>query len=265
VFFLTSKVFWLFAEPGNALTVLIAGGAALTRVRRWRWASMGRFFARLGMVALVLIAFTPLSLWIARPLEDRFPHAELPERVDGVVMLGGAVSPPLAADRGEPSINDAAERLFAFIDLGRRYPNAKLVFSGGSGSVMWPDLKEEDPVRGAFRQAGFDDARVVFENRSRNTWENAVNSKELAGPKPGETWLLVTSAMHMPRSVGIFRAVGWNALPVPVDYRTMSRDGIGGAVGMGARLVLLSMAVREWIGLAVYRVAGQSSELFPGP
>lgn len=265
MFFTLSKVFWIVAEPGNALTLLLLIGAALSFARRPVLALSGRGLVLAVALAMLAVALTPLSLWVARPLENRFPTPALPERVDGIIMLGGAVNPILSTDRHEASVNDAAERIFAFVDLARRYPQAKLVFSGGSGSLLRQDLKEDASLRQALEEVGFDPNRVMFENQSRNTWENAVNSKVLAVPRPGETWILVTSAMHMPRSVGIFRQVDWPVLPYPVDYRTVSRGQGGLAIAFDGRLTLLTLAVREWIGLVVYRCTRQSADLFPAP
>lgn len=265
MFFALSKVFWIVAEPGNALTLLLLLGVALLFARRAALARLGRGLVAVVALGMLTVAVTPLALWVARPLEDRFPQPSLPERIDGIVMLGGAVNPILSDDRHEASVNDAAERILGFVDLARRYPQAKLVFTGGSGSLFRQDLKEDASLRMALDEIGFDSGRVIYENQSRNTWENAVRSKALADPKPGETWFLVTSAMHMPRSVGIFHQVEWPVVPYPVDYRTVSRGNGGMAIAFDGRLSILTLALREWIGLLVYRCAGQSAALFPAP
>jgi uncharacterized SAM-binding protein YcdF (DUF218 family) len=189
----------------------------------------------------------------------------MPNRVDGIIVLGGAVNPPLAANRGEPSVNDAAERILALADLGRRYPDAKLVFTGGSGSLWGGKYREGEVMRAALEQAGLDTGRVQFENESRNTWENAVFSRDLVAPKPGETWLLVTSAWHMPRSVGIFRRIGWPVTPYPVDYRSRDDGKPYLLFELDANLMQAGFAVREWIGLAAYRLMDRTDSLFPAP
>ena len=79
---------------------------------------------------------------------------------------------------------------------------------------------EAAATRGCSSRDGLDARRILVETRSRNTYENAVYSKELAQPQPGQIWLLVTSANHMPRAVGCFRAVGFDVIPYPVDYDT---------------------------------------------
>ena len=120
-------------------------------------------------------------------------------------------------------------------------------------------------MRGALRQAGIDPDCVIFETDSRNTWENALFSRRLVEPQPGETWLLVTSALHMPRSVGIFRRVGWEVVPYPVDYRTRRGGHPYLRFEFEKTLSLLHEATREWIGLVSYRLMDRTSALFPGP
>jgi uncharacterized SAM-binding protein YcdF (DUF218 family) len=121
-------------------------------------------------------------------------------------------------------------------------------------------------VRELWLSLGVPAEQMVFEEKSRNTWENAVFTRDLVKPKPGETWLLVTSAWHMPRSVGIFRHVGFPVVPYPVAYRTFG-DGreFRGYVSILDRLALLDLGVREWIGLLAYRLAGKTDALFPAP
>ena len=113
---------------------------------------------------------------------------------------------------------------------------------------------------------GIAPGRILLEQRARNTVENAAYSKAMAQPKPGERWLLVTSAFHMPRSIGVFRQAGFAVEAFPVDWRTRgSEDVLRPFATMGDGLRRTDTAVREWVGLAVYWLSGKSSELFPRP
>ena len=94
--------------------------------------------------------------------------------------------------------------------LARLYPQAKLVFSGGSAALIFHKEKEADAAHKLWRELGVPESQMVFENQSRNTFENAVFTQALVHPKKGERWLLVTSALHMPRAMGVFRALGMN-------------------------------------------------------
>ena len=125
------------------------------------------------------------------------------------------------ATRGAPDINEAAERLTVVPTLARRFPTARIIYSGGDGAAH-PASGSEATYRAAScsRASGSRGTALTLEDRSRNTAENAVYSKALAAPKPGERWLLVTSAYHMPRAVGAFRKAGFEVDAYPVDYRT---------------------------------------------
>ncbi|KAA0684737.1 YdcF family protein [Azospirillum brasilense] len=264
--FVLSKLLWLLVSPGNLLVLILTAGTVLLFTRRL--AHWGRRLVVAVTVGFVIVMVTPIASWVALPLEERFPRPELPERVDGIIMLGGAVNPPITRDRGEPSVNDAAERVLGFAELIRRYPQARAVFTGGSGRLAGQDaldLREDLAVRGALRQVGIDPDRVTYENESRNTWENALFSQRLVRPKPEETWVLVTSAMHMPRSVGIFRQVGWEVIPYPVDYRTRFGGRPFVRFEFDKQIDALQDPVREWIGLVAYRLMGRTDSLFPGP
>lgn len=264
--FAASKLLWALIDPAHvAVLALLASvwlsGRSGGRSRRW---------AR-GLTAAVALFFlatatTPLSDLLATPLENRFPPpARPPEVVAGVVLLGGAVSPPLSRARGQPALTAAADRLTAFADLARRYPNARLISSGGSGLLFSQDEREDLPTAAALRWMGIDPARVVFENRSRNTWENALFSRDLMTGTEGGAWLLVTSAAHMPRAIGVFRELGVEMTPYPVDYRTRGGGEPWLRIDLSANLDVLSAAAREWIGLAAYRAAGRMDDILPAP
>jgi uncharacterized SAM-binding protein YcdF (DUF218 family) len=198
-------------------------------------------------------------------LEDRFPRPLALERVDGVAMLGGAFSAKLAEARGEVALNHAAERIFAFMELARRYPEARLAFAGGSGQLAPGRLTETELLGRALAQAGFADPRLVVEDRSRTTWENALLLREVVRPQPGERWLLVTSAWHMPRAIGSFREAGWEVIAWPVDYRTFPGGGFGLGFNLARALEAFDVAAREWMGLAGYWLLGRTDALFPAP
>ncbi|HLB78977.1 MAG TPA: YdcF family protein, partial [Dongiaceae bacterium] len=215
--FALSKLLWLLVEPGNLLLLLLALGALLLFRRR----RMGRWLVGIAAVAGIAVAVLPLGAWLLVPLEARFPPpVPLPAEVDGIVVLGGAVDAYLAEAREQPALNEQAERVVALVDLARRYPQARLVYSGGSGSPWSAAYREADAARPLLARLGLDTSRVVFERESRNTHENAVQTLALAQPEAGETWLLVTSAWHMPRAVGCFRRLDWAVTPYPVDYQT---------------------------------------------
>lgn len=260
-----SKLVWWLIEPRNSLLLLLLLGTAVLFTRWWR---AGRSVIVLTLVVVLLAAALPLGEWLLRPIESRFPPVVvLPERVDGILVLGGVVDDYVIGKRGVPRSLSAAgsPRLDAFLELSKRYPNARHVFTGGSIQLINDRDTEADVVRRIFARLGLDTTRIVFEDRSRNTWENAVYSHELIKPVPEEKWLMITSARHMPRAVGVFRKVGWTVIPFPVDFVTDEEIKIEPQFGLGLGLNFLSEALREWIGLVAYYWMGRTTELFPQP
>lgn len=190
-------------------------------------------------------------------------NSSLPSRIDGVVVLGGSISPHLSSVWEQPQLNGASERLTSFLDLAIRYPNAKLLFTGGSGSLTQTEFREADVVDEVFYQLGFVNHNIQFERESRNTYENAVFSKAMMVPAEGENWVLVTSAFHMPRAVGAFCRQQWPVIAYPVDYYSEKGNLLRLDFGLESNLGLLNLAIREWIGLLAYRLTGKTNNLFP--
>ena len=218
-------------------------------------------------LVFAVACFSPLGGLLLRPLEDRFPEAAAdPPAPTGIIVLGGALDEDLTLARHQPSLTEAAERLTRGVVLSREYPQARLVFTGGSSHLRATGADEARGVRDLWLSLGVPAAQMTFEDKSRNTFENATMTRALVDPKPGETWLLVTSAAHMPRAVGIFRRVDWPVVAYPVDYRTFgdARD-LKPSAGALDNLSKLELAVHEWVGLAAYRLAGKTKELFPAP
>lgn len=243
-----TKLMYLLLEPSNMLFFAFGIAVALMRPTRLRWP--------LRLIALIylVIWITPLSDQMLVSLEERFTQPQLPDRVDGIIVLGGWQDLlPAAARGGMLSTNEAGERLIVGATLARRYPEARLVFTGGSGDPRFPDLKETIVGHAAVGEFGLPAGRILFEDRSRNTAENAKFSYQLVKPKPDEVWILVTSASHMPRSKRCFDALGWKVIPYPCDFRSAPgywfRDRkIADATNR------FGIAMYEWTGLAVYRL-----------
>jgi uncharacterized SAM-binding protein YcdF (DUF218 family) len=248
--------------PTNALITGLALGLALL----WsRWRGAGRLVVTITGLALVVVAVLPVSSWVARPLEARFPPvAQVPDSVTGIIALGGALQPRLSADWDQPHLNHQAERLVAFSVLAHSHPALRLVYAGGPaprGEV----LSEAEVARDVFASLGLDTSRITFEDRSRNTYENAIHTAERLQPRDSETWLLVTTAMHMPRAVGAFRRAGFQVLAYPVDYRSRRHSRLSLLPHAVSSLERLDYAAHEWMGLLAYRLLGRSDALFPGP
>ena len=260
--FVAGKLAWILLKPSNLLALILALGVVLRLLGR---RAAGRVLIAGALAAFLAAAVLPLGAWLISPLENRFPPPALPARVDGIVVLGGAIESGLSADRAAISLNGNAERLVAFAALARRYPEAKLVFTGGSGDLLRPGRREGDWLGPFLDAAGIPRARVTVERDSRNTDDNARMSKALAKPRAGEAWVLVTSARHMPRAVGIFRKHAWPVVAYPADYLTTRAVGWSLGFNVAGGLAALDAAAYEWFGLAYYRLSGRIDVWFPRP
>ncbi|MCB2102366.1 MAG: YdcF family protein [Rhodobacterales bacterium] len=267
MFFPLSKFLWPLVEPANLLLGLLGLGALLA-LAPGRAGRFGRGLLGLGLLAAVTVAVVPLGTWMIAPLENRFPPTPVTDPVDGIIVLGGVLDPALSADRGQVQLGGAADRVTEMVALARRHPDARILYSAGSGDPLRPDLKEAPLVGRLLADMGVAPGRVWLEDQARNTRENAARARELMAPQPGQRWLLVTSAFHMPRAVGVFRAVGWPVIAHPVDYMTPT-DALDGRrgwfPGLGGGLGRLSLAVHEWLGLLVYWWTDRMDEVFPAP
>ena len=264
LFFVLSKTLGIMLLPTNFLIGIGLLGALLLATR---FASLGRKLLIASVVLLAICGFSPLGKLVLYPLESRFPPWDAARGApDGIVVLGGSIDPDLSAAHGVPVVRAAADRVIAAAALARRYPNARIIFTGGSANLMSDDAREADYATEIFESLGISKERLTMERRARNTQENAEFSKAIAAPKGGERWLLVTSAYHMPRSVGLFRKAGFTVEPYPVDWRVGGRADllkfwIFSVEGLG----YVDVGIREWMGLFAYRVTGKTSEFFPGP
>jgi uncharacterized SAM-binding protein YcdF (DUF218 family) len=262
VAFVVSKLAWQILTPGNFLLLVLLGGILLA----WRRLRLGRVLIGLATVGFLACAILPLGIWAAAPLENRFPLPQpMLERVDGIVVLGGAIDGALSAARGQVAVTGAAGRITETVVLARRYPAARNVISGGEGVVFQSGQPEATATKALMVDLGVAAERIEIENRSRTTAENATLAYDMVRPKAGEIWLLVTSAVHMPRGVGSFHRAGWQVVPYPVDYRTFPDRSIALDFDLAGGLGLLTTALKEWIGLVFYYATGRTDALLPGP
>jgi uncharacterized SAM-binding protein YcdF (DUF218 family) len=254
MFFVLSKLLGFLAIPSNLVILIGIVGVLLLPTR---FARAGRWLAFVSLIVLAILGLSPIGNALIIPLEDRFPPWDAARGApDGIIVLGGTID--AAGPRNE--------RLVVVPELVRRYPNARILFSGGSGALIDDGDAEAEFAARLLDSLGIARSRITLEDRSRNTVENAVFSKAIVQPRPGERWLLVTSAYHMPRAIGAFRKAGFPVEPYPVDWRTRrAEDGLRPFATIVDGLRRTDTAVHEWVGLAVYWLTGRSSELFPVP
>lgn len=253
---------WPAFLPSNVIALCLIGSGVFFWIG---WRRTGSTLILLGGGSLCAVALFPLSALLFEPLEARFTANQLPDQVDGIIVLGGAVNPWITKEWGQPSLSAGAERMTECVALAKRYPLAKLVFTGGHWGKSEDQLSEANVASAFLKQQGIPESRLILEDRATSTYQNAVYSHALVEPKEGEIWVLVTSAAHMPRAVGAFRHAGWSIVAYPVDFRTTGWKGITWPPAVGQSLHDFDYVVREWMSLAAYWLLDQSGELLPGP
>ena len=260
--FIFGKLVWALLQPGNLLLLcLLAGVFLLLRGRR-----RGELLVVLSAIGFLLLAVAPIGPAMLLVLEQRFARTpKLPDRIDGILVLGGAVDPRISLAHGETVFNGSVTRVLAGVALARHHPEAKLALVGGEGELFPVGFAESRATSGFVLEEGIPATRIIIEDRSRSTHENAVFAKELIRPVPGQNWVLVTSAFHMPRAVAAFRAVDWPVIPYPVDFKVDPRTGLRANFNLLEGIGTSTIAGKEWVGLVSYRLLGWTRELFPAP
>ncbi|MCG8551440.1 MAG: YdcF family protein [Desulfobacterales bacterium] len=260
-FFWLSKLIWMIIRPDFLLVAFAVIGMLF-----WVFGAVKKAKWILSCVVLTMTAITvfPLGTLLLAPLELRFPtNPVLPKKVDGIIMLGGAENNHLTRMWHQPEIRGAGDRYIGFVRLARAYPDAVHLFTGGSGNPMHQEWKDADTARQIFMDLGLDTSSMVFEDQSRNTYENGLLAKAMVHPEPGQTWVLVTTAAHMPRSVGVFNRLGWPVIPYPVDHSTRPDREVKPGLNFSGHLERLVTATSEWAGLTAYYITGKTNALFP--
>lgn len=264
LFFLLAKIGWQMVAPASLLALV--GGIALVMlaVGGWQTRGIGQSLAALVGLVFFLVALLPIGPGLVFALEQRVERPALPpQAITGIVLLGGVADPVASSLRSDPVLLATAERVVQTAILSRRHPDAPIIIAGGTARITRTGEREADILKQILVDLGVDEDRIRRERNSRNTHENARFARELADRQGEGAWLLVTSAWHMPRALGSFRAAGWQVIPWPTDYRTVAAlrewvrfDPLG-------NLADLHLGLREWAALAVYRLTGRSDAIFP--
>lgn len=264
MFFYGAKIFWFLVQPLNLALFLLLTGLALRLVSFRR---LGGLFAWTAALVLFVGVWSSLGVVALQPLEDRYKRPDpAPATIAGIIVLGGGMEGQINLARGGYELNRAADRYVEAAALAHRYPEARLVVSGGSGALVLEGEGDADTASRLFAALGIPGERLVLENRSRDTYENALFTRELVTPRAGETWLLVTSAFHMPRAMALFEKAGFPVTAWPSDYRTTGRERLTlFADNSGDTIDATTLALREWIGLVAYWLSGRIDSPFPGP
>ncbi|HEY8575100.1 MAG TPA: YdcF family protein [Devosia sp.] len=260
MFYFLSKVFWVLAQPLSIVALLTLLALFCFWLGRRRLAIAAQVLA---VLVLCLSSFTTFGALLIRPLEQRFERpATMPESVDTIIVLGGSTLARVSTARGVAELNEAGDRLTEAVILAMRYPEATIVFTGGTGLLDGGEAEAVTAER-LFLSMGIAPERLQLEAQARNTDENAELTADLLGDREG-TALLVTSAFHMPRSVGLFRRVGIEVVPWPTDYRGSGAESFTFDFANPVHsLNITTVALKEWIGLLAYALTGRIDTVFP--
>jgi uncharacterized SAM-binding protein YcdF (DUF218 family) len=263
VFFIASKIFWMVASPINLLLFAALVGVLLCYGQRARF---GRALALSAILIFVVAATLPVGVLLLSPLENRFPQPA-PDLAppEGIIVLGGAINNQASAVRRQTVFDEGGERLTEAVVLAKRYPQARVVYTSGSSSFTGATSTEALQARKFMSQMGIAPDRITIEDKSRNTDENARFTAAIVHPEPSQRWVIVTSAFHIPRAMGVFEKTGFNAIAYPVSFYTLGRWSADLRLSFKPErnLRVFEIALHEWIGLAAYWLSGRSDHLFP--
>jgi uncharacterized SAM-binding protein YcdF (DUF218 family) len=263
MFFYLSKIFWWLVLPINVVFLLLVVGVVCLVFQR-----RGLALTSMSVAVFIYVVFgmLPIGSYLLQTLEDRFPAVvKMQDNIAGIIVLGGTLNPVTSEQRGQLMINGNVERVLSLIELSKYYKNIPIVYSGGSGLIGRPDLKEAAMMKPLLQFLINNPENLILENESRNTFENAAFTKKVLGDKSSGKWVLVTSARHMPRAVGAFRHQGVDVLAYPVDYLTGKNTQLGWSINPAAGLNVFTTSLHEWLGLFAYYLTDKTTELFPSP
>lgn len=262
--FAFSKIIGNLIEPATFLVFLAVLGLVCRAFRAPFVQRLGRILIGFVLIVVLLLSFLPIGKWALLPLENRYAQVELPPKVDGIILLTGDEAPALLETRGIAVAGWASQRYIHLARLAQKYPDAKLVVTGDTlpATQNVTQRTTQDVSSDILKTIGVPLSRVIFERDSRNTRENAANTKRLLNPESGEIWVIVSMAAHLPRAVLCFAQEGWDVIPSPSDYYTRGDEGFSLYTHLTDNLRYLSSATHEYYGLVAYWLLGWTDRLW---
>jgi len=164
----------------------------------------------------------------------------------------------VAKDRNDYSLGGGSERLFKGLEFIRKKPEGTIIFTGFSGNLFHEGLSEAEIIEKLIKALNIDSANILFERRSRNTFENANYTKEIISDLQIKTWGIVTSASHMKRAIATFNKQSSEISfdPIPVDFQTKNSI-YWGPGNIQSSLNFWRIYMHETIGYWVYKLTGK--------
>ena len=254
--FYISKVFNYLLEPLYILSFFLLILILLVLFTNYKKITI--FSAKLLLILFLFFGYTPLSNFLLNKLEDFIKPSKYPvQQLKGVVVLGGSFNSGLQSkERNEVLLNSSAERLTKVLEIYNKNPKIFILFSGFSGELKPQGWSEYDMAKKFFLEQGVRSENLIFENKSRNTFENINYSKDIIKNYKG-TWGLTTSASHMPRSYFGFKRQGLILEPISVDYRTGTSTIFWINFDIKKGLENWNIILHELVGISYYKITGK--------
>ena len=256
-FFISRFTYFIFH---NQLLIIFLTLLTALLFYYFNYKKLFHFFLKFVFFYFLIIAIIPSGKILLYFLEkDYFSKLTTSQNVDGILVLSGYENVAFSSEYDQLYLGGSTNRLIESIRVYKKFPKAKLLFSGGSGSYISNSLSTE--IAEEFYNIYFsDNTKMLFESNSSNTYENILNSKELVRPDSEENWIIITSAFHMPRAIGVANRLGWKLIPHPVDYK-MSKKSFRQffTFNILENIYFFQISSHELFGLLVYRLMDRTS------
>ena len=258
--FYLSKILWLILNPFNFFIFVNIITIFLYFINFKR---ISLFIFLINFIFLLTISIFPIGNFLIHKIEKEYHLKNMvPNNLDGILILGGATSPTLFKEFNQVSVNDSAERLIESVKIIKEFKNSKIIFSGGSGVVGRPELGHAEAAKFFYKKMEINTDRIIFENKSRNTYENILFSNEIVNPRKNEKWLLITSASHMKRALLIGLKQDWKLIPYAVDFKIRKKYEFKPSFNLLSNLNSFQQASHEWLGLISYYFMKRTDRIF---
>ena len=254
--FYLSKILNFFINPLYILSLIIL--MQLFTIFFTQSKKLVILFSKLFLILFLFFGYSPLSNFLLSKMEEYIQTSKYPvQTLTGVIVLGGTFNSGVnSKERNEVSLNSSAERLTKALEIYKKNPKILILFSGSTGELKPQGWSETDMAKKFFLDQGVKLDNLIFEDKSRNTFENIMYSKDIISNHKG-TWALITSANHMPRSFFTFKKQGLILEPIAVDYKTGASGIFWINFDLSKGLTNWNIIFHELIGIAYYKVTNK--------
>lgn len=256
--FLLGKALWLILAPSHFLLLILLLGVILFKFKP----NLSYRLSRSVTIVLLLIALTPVEHLILAPLEHRISAPNSLRHIDSIVVLGGGQQKKQSHQFPYSGFGQHTGRMIAAIDLAKQL-NVPLIFVGGQEQATQELYLESTSLKTLVKMADLPSNQVFINDQSNDTYDNATKAKKILAAQQLNHSLLITSAAHMPRALGVFQQQQINITPFPVEYKLSNESHWFSPISLVKKLYLIEYGVHEWLGLAKYYLLGMTPSFFP--